>query len=304
MSDLNGILMARKIFITGATGLIGRELAAPLAAAGFDVYATTSQERRTENGYTWLRLNVFDHAGIRDALRAIRPQYLLNLAWAATGDYLTNPVNYDFLSAGVNLARCFADCGGERAVYAGTCFEYAFRNEPLKETDPLDPDRTDYTFCKNKLREIARRLFAKAGVGFGYGRIFYVYGRNEHPARLTPTLIRRLSAGERVNITAGPLVKDYLYTKDIAAAFVRLVDSHVEGPVNICGGRGITIRDYALAIARRLGREDLLDFADETAGQPPVIVGDNTRLVQEAGFTPRYTLNSALDEILSAEDDR
>lgn len=289
----------KTLLLTGATGLIGKELAEPLLAAGFDVHAITIDRDNPSNGIAWHPGSLFDDAFVRDVVAALRPTHLLHMAWATTGDYLTADINYDFLAAGIRLARHFADQGGRRAVFAGTCFEYRFGDAPLREDGPLEAGRNAYTHCKNALRETAARLFAAHGVSFGYGRIFYVYGRREAPTRLVGRLVDRLPRGLPVEITAGPLRRDYLYAKDIAGAFAALLASDAEGPVNICTGHAVSIRDLVLAFARRIGREDLVVFRDDCAGQPPVIVGDNARLSTEVGFVPRYGLDQAVDEILA-----
>lgn len=288
----------KRILITGATGLIGTELQPALCKHNFDVFALAPNEDVPANGFHWHQANLFDEQAINSIMNEVKPEYLLNLAWVTTGDYLSSDINYSFLTAGINLSRAFVRHGGKRAVFAGTCFEYKFKNSPLKETDALDVGKTNYTYCKNALRETAGRIFASTGVEFSYGRIFYVYGRNEASSRLTASIISKLKKGEKVVIKAGPLKKDYIYTKDIANAFVTLTDAHIQGPVNICTGKAITIRDYVTAIANKIGRPDLLKFEDDFGNQPPIIVGDNTRLVSEVGYRPTYSLNAALDEIL------
>lgn len=287
-----------KILITGATGLIGKELYAPLQETEFDIYALTIDKPHPPFDYHWVDANLFDEHHIAEIMEQLRPTHLLNLAWATTGDYLKSDINYSFLSAGINLARAFAKNGGQRAVFAGSCFEYKFKDTPLKETDDLDVGKTTYTFCKNTLREVAKRIFDAAGVGFAYGRIFYVYGHGEAPTRLTASVISKIRNGERVEIKAGPLKKDYIYTRDIANAFVALTTSNVVGPVNLCTGKAISIRDYVTTIANKLGRPELLDFSDDFGKQPPLIVGDNTRLIKEVGYQPRYNLEQALSKIL------
>lgn len=288
----------KTLLLTGATGLIGKELAEPLLRAGFDVHAITIDRENPDNGIHWIPGSLFDEAFLRDTVASLRPTHLLNMAWATTGNYLTSDINFSFLTAGITLARAFAANGGRRAVYAGSCFEYRFLDEPLRENGPLEASRNHYTFCKNSLREIAGRIFASADVSFGYGRIFYVYGRNEAKTRLTGAVVDHLLHGEPATITAGPLLRDYIYAKDIAGAFSALVDSEVAGEVNICTGRAVSIRDYVLALAREIGREELLVFRDDCANQPPLIVGDNTRLTREVGYTPRYSMEEAVREIV------
>ena len=288
----------KKVLITGATGLIGRELSPYMQKAGFDVYAITLDDTNPDNGFHWIKGNLFDSHFVEKTIKEISPEYLLNLAWATTGDYLTSNLNYMFLSAGINLLKSFSENGGKRAVFAGTCFEYAFKDTPLQETDPLDASKNTYTFCKNKLHETAELFCIDNGISFGYGRIFYVFGHQENKSRLTGVLLDKLSRGEEVLIKAGPLQKDYMYTKDIAGAFTAFLDKDVRGVVNICTGRAVSIKDYCLLFGRKLGCEHLLNFADDCAGQPRLIVGNNSRLANEVGFTPAYTLETAIDEIV------
>lgn len=288
----------KRVLVTGATGLIGKELALPLKQAGFDIYAITIDENNPDNGVHWLKGNLFDRAFVQKCMEEVKPAYLLNMAWATTGDYLKSNINYSFLSAGINLIQEFAKNGGKRAVFAGTCFEYLFKDSPLKETDALDVNKTIYTFCKNHLHEVAERFCRDNGISFGYGRIFYVYGRNEDKTRLTGMIIDKLSRDEEVIIKSGALKKDYIYAKDIAGAFTALLDSDVEGSVNICTSKAISIHDYALTLAKKLGKENLVQFKDEPSNQPPVIVGDNSRLTKDVGYQLQYDLQSAIQEIL------
>lgn len=289
---------SKKLFVTGATGLIGKELATPLLQAGFEVYALTIDEQNPNNGFHWLKGNLFDHKDIKAAMETVKPHYLLNMAWCTVGDYLTSDLNYNFLTAGIHLLKQFKDNGGKRAVFTGTCFEYKFKDTPLYETDEIDADKTTYTFCKNKLHETASYFCTKHNISFAYGRIFYVYGRNENKTRLTGMVLDKLARNEEVIIKSGNLYKDYMYAKDIAGAFSSLVDSSAQGVVNICTGQAITIKDFVLEIARQMGKEHLVIFKDEPSNQPPRIVGDNTRLTKEVGYQMHYNLSQAVQDLL------
>lgn len=288
----------KKLLLTGATGLIGKELIEPLKQLNFDIYAITTRNNHSNNDINWLKGNLFDTHNIKEIIEEVKPKYLLNMAWATTDDYLTSDINYDFLNAGINLLKYFKDNGGKRAVFAGTCFEYKFKNEPLKEFDELDTNKTVYSFCKNKLHEIAEYFCYINNISFGYGRIFYVFGRNENKNRLAGMIIDKLLHDEQVIIKSGCLLKDYMYSKDIAGAFAKFLDSEVEGTVNICTGSAISVHDFAIEIGKTLNKENLIIFKDESSNQPPIIVGDNTRLMKEVKYDIKYSLQEAIDDIL------
>lgn len=290
--------MTKKVLVTGATGLIGKELIEPLLESGFEVYAITIDDAVPCKGVTWVKGNLFDEDFIKNTFDTVKPEYLLNMAWATTGDYLRSDINYNFLCAGVNLLKHFKNNGGRRAIFAGTCFEYKFGNNNLKENNELDVDKSVYTFCKHKLHEIAEYFCRMNGISFGYGRIFYVYGRNENKTRLTGMILDKLSHDQEVIIKSGTLIKDYMYSKDIAGAFVKFLDSNIEGVVNICTGKPISIKEFALEIENSMHKSGLIKFQDEISNQPPVIVGDNLRLLNEVKYENKYSLKEALKEIL------
>ena len=289
----------KKVLVTGATGLIGKELIEPLKEAGFDIFAITIDKNNHNNGVHWIEGNLFDENFIKITIENIKPEYLLNMAWCTTGDYLSSDINYKFLDAGKNLLKYFKGNGGKRAVFAGTCFEYKFKNEPLKETDELDSEKTVYTSCKNKLHNFAKDFCKQNNISFAYGRIFYVYGKNEAKTRLTGMIVDKLSHDEQVVIKSGNLYKDYMYAKDIAGAFVALLDSDVEDSVNICTGQAISIKDFALEIGMQMKKEKLVVFKDEPSNQPPIIVGDNSILIDEVKYKIRYDLKNGVREILN-----
>ncbi len=289
---------SKRVFITGGTGLIGRELYAPLATHGFEPYVLTVDDNHPIlPQVTWIKGNLFDETCLAKALAQIQPQYLLNLAWCTSGDYQTSPLNFDFVRAGLTLLHHFANNGGQRTVFAGTCMEYAAQKTLLKESDSISPLNL-YARCKDNLHRLAQDFCTAYHISFGYGRIFYVYGRKEHPSRLTAALLNALRAGNSFTIAHAQLLRDYMYAKDIAAAFVALLDSPVQGSVNICTSRAVSLADYTRTLARLLGREDLLVLDQQPAAQPLLIAGDNTRLTQEVGFTPHYSLAQALQEII------
>ena len=116
---------------------------------------------------------------IYSVFNKFKPEYLLNFAWCTTGDYLNSELNYKFLEAGINMLGAFKQNGGRRTVFAGTCFEYKFKDTPLKENDELNP-LTIYAKCKVELFKQATEYCIQNGISFGWGRIFYVYGENEN----------------------------------------------------------------------------------------------------------------------------
>lgn len=276
---------------------------------GFEVYAPTRQESITGGGIHWIKGDILDDTFINHLMAGVKPEYLLHLAWDVNeGNYQSNE-NYSFLSSGIRLAQAFAENGGKRALYAGSFAEYATSDCPLKETDAVDLSRTHYAFCKHHLHEIAERYFRANGVSFGYARIAGSYSLEDtHKNRLMGSLWKAFLNDQTFVFKDRSLSRDFIYVKDVASALVQFLESDVEGTVNICTGKATSIKDFATLFAKKVGKEHLLIFKDDCADQMPIQFGDNTRLVKEVGYTPRYTVEQGLSEIaeefLKAEKER
>lgn len=288
--DFKSPFTGKKVVLTGSTGLIGKEAIEPLQEAGFEVYCLTSKN-----------CDLFDYGNVDRFFSQIKPEYLLHFAWITGGDYLSNPINHDYVDASMNMLRVFKKYGGKRAVYAGTCFEYAFKDEPLKETDPLDP-KTLYAHCKVELNIKASKFCAENGLSFGWGRIFYVYGHDEKEGRLTQSIINNLSNDQTVSIKFGQLIKDYMYTKDIAKAFVNFLDTDVIGAVNISTGTGVSLRDYATTIGVLMNKKEFLDIHEDETNQPLNIIGDNGVLKEKIKFKVENNLEDNMKKIIGMKN--
>ena len=286
----------KKVFLTGGTGLIGTQTIPFLQKAGFEIYALTLDENKSENGIKYVKGNLFDKIQIDNLLSEIRPEYMLHYAWLSTGLFNDNS-NFDFLTSSIDLLKSFAKYGGKRVVMAGTYAEYGYHNETLKETMPAEPINI-YSQCKDFVHQITEAYCQNNNISFGWGRIFSAFGKEKDPRRLTSDVINHLKNNQEVVIRSGSLVRDYIYTKDIAAAFVKFLESDVNGIVNICTGKDTSIHDYVMKIAQIMEKENLVVFNEQKSPQQVRVVGDPTRLNKEVGFTPKYSIEQALKEIL------
>lgn len=288
--------MTKRILITGATGLIGKEAIPYLLEDGFEVYATTLEDN-TSDEVNWISCNLFDDNSVKKVFEEVKPEYLLNFAWITGGDYLTNDKNLLFKNVGIKMLEYFKQNGGKRAVYSGTCFEYDINGDILRETSPINP-KTLYAQCKNELHNLCEKYAKENSLSFCWGRIFYVFGHNENPSRLTAKILNCLANDTVFDLGAPNNKLDYMYTKDIARGFVELVKSNYDGSVNICTGNGILLKDYALKMQEIMGKKGLITFDPEKPSNLNVI-GDNSILKNIIGFTPKYSVEDGLREVCS-----
>lgn len=287
-----------RVLVTGGTGFVGRHALPLLAARGGEVHATWSTASGDdESGVTWHHCDLLDPAAVSALVAAVRPTHLLHFAWyAVPGKFWDAAQNASWVEASLGLLAAFAEAGGRRVTFAGSCAEYEWAEGVLSEAvTPLVP-ATYYGTSKNALREVAEGFAARRGVSFSWGRIFFVYGPHEHPDRLVSSLARALVRGEGAPTSEGSQRRDFLYAGDVADAFVSLLESSVEGAVNIGSGAAVPVRDIVAAIAAAAGRPDLVEWGalPQRPGDPPLLEADVRRLRDEVGWRPAVPLDEGI----------
>lgn len=289
----------KRVLVTGATGFIGRHCLEPLVQAGYEVHAVTSRQPVASTAaLRWHVADLRDPEQSSSLLQAIRPTHLLHMAWyVEPGQWATSLESLAWVRASIQLLEQFHASGGMRAVFAGSCTEYDWRyGYCSEELTPIAP-RTVYGACKLALKTTVDAFSALTGMPTAWGRIFFVYGPHEHSARLVASVIRALLSGEPARCSHGNQVRDYLFVQDVAEAFVALLQSDVEGCVNIASGQPVTLRDVVEKIARKLDAESLVRFG-AIAPAPtdvPLVVGSTDRLSREVRWRPTFDLDAGLD---------
>jgi len=279
-----------RILLTGATGFIGRHCIEPLRSSGWQVLAVTSaavDELPAAEGLSWHRADLLDPRAPAELIAQTRPDALLHLAWHLAASSVEN---YRWARASLQLLMAFAEAGGRRAVLAGSCAEYDWLQEqPLDEQSRRRP-ATDYGISKNALGELVEGYRTILGLSAAWARVFFLYGPGEAETRLVASVIRALLAGEPARSTHGNQLRDYLYVEDVAGALVKLVDSELEGAINIASGRSVRLRDLIAEVATQLDRQQLVELGAIAAHEheAPEVSADVTRLRRELDWQPAF----------------
>ena len=304
---------AKRVLVTGAGGFIGRWSVAPLLAKGYEVHAVLSHRAQALmppelHGAAVHHADLLNEAGVEALIKQVMPTHLLHFAWIATpGIYWQSPDNARWLAASLHLLRSFRSVGGERAVLAGSCAEYDWSKggvcvegvSPLADAaaTPISP----YAANKIALQTALARFATEAPLSSAWGRIFFQFGPYEHPDRLVSSVIRHLLMNQEALCTHGRQVRSFLHVGDLGAAFAALLDSEVQGPVNMGSEDRITLADLIGRIAAEIGRSDLVRLGARSAppGEPPLLVPDVRRLRDEVQWRPRFSTSEAISDTVA-----
>jgi len=289
----------KRILLTGASGFIGFHCIAPLLERGFEVHVAGRSAPDGESfGAVWHQADLLDASARAALLAKVQPTHLLHLAWfVVPGQLITSPENFAWVTASLDLVQRFAEHGGRRAVVCGSGYEYdwnyGYCSEALTPTVP----NTVYGACKHALDVMLRSLAPTLDLSLSWGRVFFLYGPREHPKRLVSSVILSLLKGDPAKCSHGRQVRDYMHVQDVADGLSALVDSDLEGPVNVSSGQATTLREIVLTVGEILGKPELIQLGalPARANDTPLVVGDNTRIVEALGWNPRHDLAAGLE---------
>ena len=269
------------ILITGSTGFVGSHVLKYLISNEFycRVILKNSTKFNYENNKNIEQVfrtnNIFNENSEWWDKVCEDIDLIIHLAWYTNpDDYLISKENYDCLIGSIRMFNSAINAKVKKIVSIGTCFEYDLSQSVLSIQTPLKPI-TAYAGSKAALFLSLSDWLATQKISFSWCRLFYLYGEGEDERRLVPYIRRQIEKGWVAELTSGTQIRDYLDVVDAGRLIATIAMGDQCGPVNVCSGTPITVKQFAEQIADKYDRRDLLRFgvrADNSV-DPPCVLG-------------------------------
>lgn len=274
--------MSRRVLLTGGTGFVGHQILHHLRSKNVQMRLIvrpesvskihppadgqdeiiTSKDIFAENADWWART-------------CCDVDTVIHTAWyVETGKYQNSPKNLDCLIGTLQLAKGATMAQVRRFVGIGTCAEYEFAQQELSVDSSLNP-LSPYAAAKAATYLSLSRCLPLVDIEFAWCRLFYLYGEGENHHRLVPTLRESLTRGQVVELSSGNQIRDFIDVKEAGRQIADVALGQQTGAVNVCSGKGTSVRAFAESIADEYGRRDLLKFGvrENNPIDPPFMVG-------------------------------
>ncbi len=297
-----------RILVTGSGGYIGRYLTKRLSLEGHDVNTlTVNPARCDEEGALYIQS--FSPDLLTRELDGHKFDQVFHLAAAGVHPSdreveTLKRVNIDCASALV--AATYHD-NIQAYIHVGSSAEYAPRKglDPLEESAPLETEKL-YGATKAEGTQLAMKTAEKLDVPFIAARLFGVYGPAEKPHRLLPSLVSRFKESQRVALSPGEQVRDWLHVDDVVSGLIALSKicqpEHVQ-LTNLCSGEARSVAEFCKLAAQASGADErLLGFGDLDYRPDDLmsVVGSVDNLRNLTSWRPKYDLVSGIKECVNA----
>lgn len=268
-SEVLSELSDKTIYITGACGMITTYLGLFLLTLAENYHLTLFlQCRNTEKAkkiYSEFLgkdyLNIVDDNFERGHMSAIRPDYIIHAASAAsTKFFIETPV--DVMSPNIvgtwNLLNWAKEIKAEKFLFFSSNAIYGeggVNKDILEENDYgiVDPlnERSSYIESKRMSEQMCRAFWKQYGVPASMIRICHTYGPTfdiEKDTRIIPRTIRKILNGEDIEIFRDPYsVIQYTYIADMVAAILIVLVKGAFGEAYNSGGDEIVKMDDVIS---------------------------------------------------------
>lgn len=220
-----------RVFLAGATGVIGRRLVPLLTASGHQVTglarSPAAAERVRALGAEAALADVFDAAGVADAVAKAAPEVVIHQLTDLSGG--VTDANARIRQVGTrNLVDAARAAGADAMIAQSICWAYAAGPDPAAEDVPLDlaadgsrgVSVAAVAALENAVAELPAWVVLRYGLLYGPGTWYAADGMVADRAR----------AGE---LTADADVSSFVHVDDAAAAAVAAL-GWPSGAVNVC----------------------------------------------------------------------
>ncbi|MDP7011568.1 MAG: GDP-L-fucose synthase [Verrucomicrobiota bacterium] len=294
-----------KVFIAGHHGMVGRALWSALENNGFTHLI----------GRTRTELDLRNAAKTGAFLEEEKPDVIL-IAAAKVGGIEANRTQpadflFDNLQIQTNLIHGAQQIGTHKLLFLGSpCIFPRLAEQPMSEdslfTGPVEPTNEGYAMAKLAGLKMCQTYRQQHNCDFITVIPTNLYGRYDHydPNRshVIPALIAKYHQAKvngdsnLTNWGTGSPQREFLNVNDAAEACVFLLDNYSDAkPINIAGGREISICELNDKIATLTGYKGAVEWDTEKPDGMPRKLLDGTRLTA-MGWTPKINFDDGLQQ--------
>jgi GDP-4-dehydro-6-deoxy-D-mannose reductase len=309
--------LKRKIFITGATGFVGRNLIRQLDSPGNEIFGTSFPHQPTQIETTCLNricfLDITHSEETSELIAQIRPDWVFHLAAVSnvkhSWEHRMQTLETNLLGSLSVMEAVRKNAPDAKLLFVSSSNVYGMVSDQssfLTEDDPIEA-LSPYAYTKISGELLARFYAEVENMDVLISRTFPHTGPGQSPDFVCSDWAYQIARIEN-NLTPPQLsvgnlevTRDYSDVMDVVSAYESLMKSGRKGQIyNIGSGRPISLHsilDLLLSFSDR-SIDVLVDPGKLRKTDIPMMVADISKVKAETGWAPRIPLESTLKNLL------
>jgi UDP-glucose 4-epimerase len=306
-----------KVLLTGGAGYVGSACLRWLLSHGHDPIAYDDLSAGNvaavpEASSRLIKGDIIETGRLAEVLRQYGIEAVMHFAaLASVPDSIADPEAYYRVNVTgtKSVLDAMRTAGVRKILFSSTAATYGFHTEmPLREESSQFPE-TPYGTTKLTAEWLIKDYARAYQLGYTLLRYFNASGADpdgnfgedrRHESHLIP-LIFQVAVGRRSKVLIygndyptrdGTCVRDYVHTADLAQAHqlaLEALEPGVERAYNLGSGSGATVREVLQACEESVGRPIAYEIAGRRPGDPAVLIASPKKLIDELGWSPRYS---------------
>jgi GDP-4-dehydro-6-deoxy-D-mannose reductase len=304
-----------RVFISGATGFVGKHLSSLLASADYEVFGTSFPEK-PESGEekNIFHLDIRSEEKVFEAVERVRPDWIFHLAavsnvkhsWEKRKETLETNLMGTFYV--FEAARKFTPQA--RILFVSSSDVYGVLSAEEKALDEEDFTHVVSPYAFSKVNgEIMSRFYAEVEkLDIVIARSFPHTGPGQSPDFVCSDWACQVAQIEKG--LAEPIIKvgnvkvkrDFLDVRDVVKAYNLLIQKGKSGEVyNVCSGRAVALSEILELLLSFSSQkiEAQVDPQKLRKADIPLLLGDNQKIKRETSWEPQIPLEKSLTDLLN-----
>ncbi len=309
--------MKPRVFITGATGFVGRHLIKVLSSSGLKVFGSCFPEHPEccliPEEANIFHLDIRRREELKRVIKDIRPSLVFHLAAVSnvrrSWEDRTGTMEVNFMGTFNLLEAVRSEAPQARVLFVSSSDVYGVLkpiDRPLQEEDEIKVvNPYAYTKASGEMLCQFYNLVKEAEVVIS--RSFPHTGPGQSPDFVCSDWafqLARIERGEKnpvIEIGNLEIRRDFSDVRDVVRAYLALMEKGRQGEVyNVCSGRAVPL-DWIL--------KTLVSFSSKTVEiktdpgklrktDIPILYGDRSKIKKDTGWEPSISLEESLRQLL------
>ncbi|WP_297523415.1 GDP-mannose 4,6-dehydratase [Thermococcus sp.] len=268
-----------RVLIVGIDSFTGKHLSSHLENEGYDVYGTALND---EGGKT-LVWNILESERFPEILKAVAPHYVIHLAGIS---FVTHGNAEDFYRVNTlateRMLQALARYHGNlhKIILASSAAVYGNQGVEVLEESLCPAPTNHYGASKLAIEHLASTY--RERLPLLLVRPFNYTGPGQSTTFLIPKIVDHFRrAAPTISLGNIDVIREFNDVRYVAEIYARLLRSDARGiPVNLCSGRGVSIREILDIMQRISGREIEVEIDPDLIRKNEIkrLVGSTERL--------------------------